>query len=130
MPVNLPAIKHAILAGVFAIGLTVAVNLGYGLAFLRWWGATPQEIMRQARAAAPYLILGLFLAAVGAILGALLTDARLGSRPLSALAAGAGLALLVITASVLQGALDPWLPPNAIMAVVGGWLGGWLVRRI
>lgn len=128
MPFDPSTIKRTILAAVAAVGLTLAVTAGYGLVFLQWGGAAPPEIVRQARVAAPYAVLGLFLAAAGIILGARLTAGRVGrSRRLIGLAAGVGLALLVVAGGVLQGGLDPWLPPNAVMAVFGGWLGGWLV---
>lgn len=128
MPFDPSTIKRTILAGVVAVGLTLAVNAGYGLAFLRWWGAAPQELLRQARVAAPFAVLGLFLTAVGAILGARLAAGRSEGAPRWAgLAVGAGLALVVIAVGWVQGNLDFWLPPNAAMAVVGGWLGGSLV---
>ena len=130
MPLDPSAMKRMILAGVAAVVLTLAVNVGYGLAFLRWWGAAPQEMLRRARSGAPFAVLGLFLAAVGAILGARLAARRAERHPcLTGLAAGAGLALIVIAGGVLQGNFQLWIAPNAAMAVFGGWLGGRLVRH-
>lgn len=130
MPVNLPAIKNILLVAVTAVILTLAVNAGYGLALLAWRGAPLPEALRQFRSGAPYLVLGLFLAAVGTILGARVAA---GKNPRAcwvvALAVGAGLTLIVIVVVWLQGRLDFWLPPNALMAVVGGGLGSWLARR-
>jgi hypothetical protein len=124
------AIMRTILAGVAAIVLTLAVNVGYGLVFLRLRGAPPQEMLREARVAAPFVILGIFLVAVAAILGARLAAGRAGRHPrLTGLAAGAGLALVVLVGGLIQGSLDFWVAPNAAMAVFGGWLGGWLVGR-
>jgi hypothetical protein len=127
--VHLPAIKNILLAAVTAIVLTLAVNVGYGLAFLVWRGASLPEALRQLRSGAPYLVLGLFLAAVGTILGARLAA---GMNPRSrwvALAVGAGLTLMVVVVAWVQGRLDFWLPPNALMAVLGSGLGSWLAGR-
>jgi len=116
--------RSVILAAVVAAVLTLAVNAGYGLITLPWRGATPPDVLRELEAGAPYLVLGLFLAPVGAVLGA-----RLAAGPSprwAGLAVGAGLALVVIAVGWVQGRLDFWLPPNAVMAVVGGGLGGWV----
>jgi len=131
MPFDSSVIKRALLAAVAVISLTLAVNLGYGLVFLQWRNASLPEIVRQARVAAPYAVLGLFLATAGGILGRLLAAGRPPRAcSLIGLAAGAGLGLLVIGGEVIQGNFELWIAPNAIMAVVGGWLGGRLVRRI
>jgi hypothetical protein len=123
-------IKGIILAGVAAVILTLAFNAGYGLACLSWRGVPPPEVLREMRAGAPYLVLGLFVAAVGAILGARLAAYRPEkSQRWTGLVAGAGLALLVIGVGLARGRLDFWLPPNAAMAAAGGWLGGWLAGR-
>jgi uncharacterized membrane protein len=123
-------VKRTILAGVAAVALTLAANVGYGLAFRSWRSMSRPEALHEIRAGAPYLVLGLFLAAVGAILGARLATYRSDPRPwLTGLAAGAGLALVVIAVGWLRGRLDFWLPPNAAMAVVGGWLGGWFAGQ-
>jgi hypothetical protein len=45
------------------------------------------------------------------------------------LAAGVGLALIVLAVGWLRGGLNFWLPPNAAMATFGGWLGGWIAGR-
>jgi FAD/FMN-containing dehydrogenase len=129
MPVvHLPAIKNILLAAVAALILTLAVNAGYGLARLVWRGAPLPEALRLARSSAPYLVLGLFLAAVGTILGARLVAGKNPRTRRGALAVGAGLTLTVVVVAWLQGRLDFWLPPNAFMAVVGAGLGAWLAR--
>jgi hypothetical protein len=62
--------------------------------------------------------------AVGVILGARLAADRAGrDSQLTSLAVGAGLTLLVVIVALPQGHLDFWLPPNASLAAVGGWLG-------
>jgi len=123
------AVKRTILAGVAAFVLTLAANFGYGLAWSARQGLLLPEAVGEMRAGAPYLVLGLFLAAVGAILGARLVAGKNPHSPWAGLAAGAGLALVVIAVGWVRGSLDFWLPPNALMAVVGGWLGGWLAGR-
>jgi len=131
MPFDQSVIKSIILAAVAAIILTLAVNAGCGLALLAWWDVAPREALSALQAGAPYLVLGFFLATVGVILGARLAAYRPGPRPwLTGLAVGAGLALVVVSAGWIQGRLNFWLPPNAFMAVVGGWLGGWLAGRV
>lgn len=121
------AIKNVILVIISAGVLTLVVNLGYGLAWSAWRGMTLPEMVSEMRAGAPYLVLGLFLAAVGAILGARLSAYRPGPKLwLAGLVAGAGLALVVVVVVWLQGRLNFWLPPNAVMAAIGGWLGDWL----
>jgi hypothetical protein len=127
MPFDPSTIKRTILTGVAVVALTLIVNAGYGLADWQWRGAASLEALREMQAGAPYLVLGLFLAAVGAILGARLA-ADTGRR-WAGLVVGAGLALAAIAVGWVQGRLDFWLPPNAVMAVVGGWLGGWLAGR-
>jgi uncharacterized membrane protein len=121
-------VKRLVLAAVAAVVLTLTVNVGYGLACFSRQGMSLPKALREMRAGAPYLVLGLFLAAVGAILGVRLAT---GKAPRWAgLATGAGLALVVIVVSWIQGRLDFWLPPNALMAVAGGWLGSWLGSRL
>jgi hypothetical protein len=123
------AVKKVVLAAVAIAVLTLAANFGYGLAFLPWRGMSLPEALGEMRAGAPYLVLGLFLAAVGAILGTSLATYRPDPRPwLTGLVLGAGLALVVVVVGWVQGRLSFWLPPNALMAVAGGWLGGWLAR--
>ncbi|MBN1659333.1 MAG: hypothetical protein JXA93_13090 [Anaerolineae bacterium] len=114
-------IKRVVLAAVAAAVLALAVNAGYGLAFSASQGAPLPE--------APYLILGLFLVAVGAIVGVRLAAGRGPHSRWAGLVAGAGLALVVVAAALVRGGLDFWLPPNAFMAVVGGGLGTWLAGR-
>lgn len=123
-------IKCTILAGTAAAVLTLAVNVGYGLVCLSWQGVPPPDVPGEVQAGTPYLILGIFLATVGAILGTRLAARRPEGIPRWAgLAVGTGLATVVVAVSWLQGHLDFWLPPNALMAVVGGWLGAWLYTR-
>ena len=132
MSFDLSAIKSVVLATVAAVVLTLAVNTGYGLVCFSWQGMSEPEALREMRAGAPYLVLGLFLTAVGAILGARVAahwptkSPRLTGR----LAVGAGLALLVCAVGFARGWLDFWLPPNAAMAVIGGWLGGWAPHHV
>ncbi|MBU0493271.1 MAG: hypothetical protein KKA73_04875 [Chloroflexi bacterium] len=119
------AIKRLVLAGVAIGALTLAGNAGYGLVAFQLRGTPPLAALREMQTGAPYLVLGLFLAAVGAILGVRLA-AGTGHR-WAGVVIGAGLALMVVAVGWLQGRLDFWLLPNAVMAVFGGWLGGSLV---
>lgn len=123
-------IKWTILAAVAAVILTLTVNAGYGLVRLSWQGVPPPDVLREVQAGPPYLILGLFLATVGAILSARLAARRPEGAPQwTGLAVGAGLTTVVVAVSWFHGHLDFWLPPNALMAVAGGWLGAWLYTR-
>ncbi|MBN1139007.1 MAG: hypothetical protein JXM73_20650 [Anaerolineae bacterium] len=76
-------IKRVMLAAVAAAVLAPAVNAGWGQAFSAWRGAPLPE--------APYLVLGLFLAAVGAILGVRLAAGWGPHSRWTGLVAGAGL---------------------------------------
>ena len=117
-------VRSLILAAITAVALALAVNVGYGLIFLWLWRAPLAEMLSRCRAGAPYFVLGLFLMAVGAILGARLAADRAGrDSRLSGLAVGAGLALIVVIVALAQGHLDFWLPPNVSLAAFGGWLG-------
>lgn len=123
----LRAVIRVAVAAVAAVVGTLAVNAGYFLISLRLRGEPTPAALAAARIGASYVVLGLFLTAAGAILGARLAA---GKAPRwSGLAAGAGLALVVVTVGWVGGRLDFWLPPNALMAAVGGWLGGWLAGR-
>ena len=123
------AVKRLVLIAV-AIVSTLAVNVGYGLARFSWQGMSPPERLREVQAGAPYFVLGLFLVAVGAILGERLAAGTSPPSRWAGLAAGAGLALVVVVVGLVQGRVDFWLPPNAAMAVVGGWLGSWVAHLV
>ena len=120
MPFDPP--KYTILATIAAVALALVVNIGYGLLLLHLRGTPSQEMTPLFRDGAPYLILGLFLMAVSAILSVRLADHRPDACWIG-LAAGAGLGLMVIVAATVQGRFDLWLLPNAGLAAVGGWLG-------
>lgn len=110
---------------VAATVLTLIVNVGYGLIFLVWQGIPLPEAMGILQAGGPYFVLGIFLAVVGAILSARLAAHLAGRSPrLIGLVTGVGLALIVVVIGLIQGRLDFWLPPNALMAVFGGGLSG------
>jgi hypothetical protein len=124
MPLKTVPLRSVIVSALAALGLTLAVNFGYGLACLAWGGASPMEAMRAMQSGSPWFVLGLFLAAVGLILGSSLAVHSTGRRARwIGLAAGAGLALAVLAVGWARGRLDFWLPPNALMAAIGGWLG-------
>ena len=131
MSFDLSAIKSALLTVTAAVVLSLTINLGYGLACLSRQGMSPPQVVREMRIGAPYVVLGIFLTVAGAILGARLAAHWSGRSPrLTGLAVGAGLALLVCAVGFARGWLDFWLPPNAAMAVIGGWLGGWAPHHV
>lgn len=66
---------------------------------------------------------------MGAVLGARLAAGNHPRARWTGLAVGAGLALAVIAVGLSRGHLDFWLPPNALMALAGGWLGGRLAGQ-
>ncbi|MBN1955556.1 MAG: hypothetical protein JW900_10975 [Anaerolineae bacterium] len=114
-------IKPILLVIVAVVVLPLAINVGYGLLPSR---------RGEMWSNAPYVVLGFFLTAVSVVVGFRLAAGWPGVRPAAVgLAVGAGLAVLVVAAVWLPGRLDLWLLPNAAMAAVGGWLGGWLARR-
>ena len=107
-----------------AVVLALAVNVGYGLLLWQFQRVLFPTTRPQHHSGAPYCILGIFLMAVSAILSARWAASRPDSNPSRiGLAVGAGLGVVVIAAMAAQGRFDFWLLPNAVLAMVGGWLG-------
>ena len=123
-----PAFKCLILTVAAIVVLTLVCNVGYGLICCPWAGMSLPAVLREVEANASYLVLGLFLAAVGVILGAQLTARWPEMGPWWILAVGVGFALVVIMVGWVRSSLDFWLFPNAAMAVIGCWLGERLAR--
>jgi hypothetical protein len=123
MPFAPPPVKHIVQSGAAAIILAVIVNAGYSLIALQRQNAPLSELPSQIQGSAPYFILGLFLAAVAAIIGnRLAAGLPKKNHRLTGLKAGVGLALIVIAVSFTQGNFR--MGVNAVMAIFGGWIGG------
>lgn len=123
-----PAFKCLILTVVAAVVLTLVLNVGCGLICCPWARTSLPAVLGEVEAHASYLVLGLFLAAVGVILGAQLAARWPEIAPWWILVVGVGFALVVVMVSWVRSSLDFWLFPNAAMAVIGCWLGERLAR--
>ncbi len=137
MSFNLSTIKWswvvigAIVAAVVAFVFALVVQFGYGLVLgFQLRGTPPQEVLIEAFTSTPFLILGVIITAIGAVVGGRMAARRSEDNPqLAGLVAGILAAVLVLALRAWQWGLDFWTLPNVVMAVIGGWLGGWLVAR-
>jgi hypothetical protein len=137
MSFNLSTVKWswvvigAIVATLVAFVLSLVVQFGYDLVLgFQLRGAPPQEMLIEAFASTPFLILGVITKAIGAVVGGRMAARRSEDNPqLAGLVAGILMAVLVLALGAWQQALGFWTLPNVVMAVIGGWLGGWLVAR-
>ena len=121
----------AIVAIVVAIVLSLAVQFGYGVVIgFQLRGNPPQEMLMEAFASTPFLILGVITMAIGALIGGRMAARRSEDNPqLAGLVAGILLAVLILAIGAWQGGLDIWTLPKVVLAVVGGWVSGWLVGK-
>lgn len=137
MSFNLSTVKWswvvigAIVAAVVAFVLALILQFGYGLVLgFQLRGTPPQEVLIEAFTSTPFLILGVIVTAIGAVVGGRMAARRSEDNPqLAGLVAGILMAVLVLALRAWQWGLDFWTLPNVVMAVIGGWLGGWLVAR-
>ena len=137
MSFNLSTIKWswvvigAIVAAVVAFVLALAVQFGYGLVVgFQLRGAPPQEMLIEAFTSTPFLIVGVIITAIGAVVGGRMAARRSEDNPqLAGLVAGILVAVLALALRAWQWGLDFWTLPNVVLAVIGGWAGGWLVGR-
>ncbi len=137
MSFNLSTVKWgwvvigAIVAAVIAFVLLLIAQFGYGLVLgFQLRGAPPQEMLIEAFTSTPFLILGVIITAIGAVVGGRMAARRSEDNPqLAGLVAGVLAAVLALALRAWQWGLDFWTLPNVVMAVIGGWLGGWLVSR-
>jgi uncharacterized membrane protein len=123
------AVISTIVAIVVAIALSLAVQFGYGLIVgFQLRGAPPQEMLMEAFASTPFLILGFVTTTIGAMVGGRMAARRSEDNPqLAGLVAGILLAVLLLALGAWQGGIDLWTLFHIILAVIGGWVGGWLV---
>ena len=137
MSFNLSTVKWgwvvigAIVAVIVAIVLNLVIQFGYGLVIgFQLRGTPPPEMLIEAFTSTPFLILGVIITAIGAVVGGRMAARRSEDNPqLAGLVAGILMAVLVLALRAWQWGLDFWTLPNVVMAVIGGWLGGWLVAR-
>jgi putative membrane protein (TIGR04086 family) len=125
------AVIGTIVAIVVAIALSLAVQFGYGLVVgFQLRGAPPQEMLMEAFASTPFLILGVVTTTMGAMIGGRMAARRSEDNPqLAGLVAGILLAVLLLALGAWQGGINLWTLPHIILAVIGGSVGGWLVSR-
>ena len=137
MSFNLSTVKWgwvvigAIVAVIVAIVLNLVIQFGYGLVIgFQLRGTPPQEMLIEAFTSTPFLIVGVIITAIGAVVGGRIAARRSEDNPqLAGLVAGILTAVLVLALRAWQWGLDFWTLPNVVMVVIGGWLGGWLVGR-
>jgi hypothetical protein len=121
----------AIVAIVVAIVLSLVFQFGYGVVIgFQLRGNPPQEMLIEAFMSTPFLILGVIITGMGALVGGRMAARRSEDNPqLAGLVAGILTAVLAVALRAWQWGLDLWTLPNVILAVLGGWVGGWLVSR-
>jgi hypothetical protein len=124
-------ILGTILAVIAYIALQIVINVGYGVVIgFQLRGSPPQEMLNEAFTSLPFLILYVFEVAAGAIIGGRLAGRRGEEAPyLNGLAVGIGTAVVLLVLAVIQNALDLWMAAYTVMAIAGGWLGGWFATR-
>ena len=84
----------------------------------------------EAFTSTPFLILGVITMAIGALIGGRMAARRSEDNPqLAGLVAGILLAVLILAIGAWQGGLDIWTLPKVVLAVIGGWVSGWLVGK-
>ena len=125
----------AVLGLVLAVGVFIVVQLlisvGYGLVIgFQMRQSPPQEVLMAAFASLPFILLGAGEAGLGAYVGGRLAASKSEANPqIAGLLVGAGVAVVVVILSAVQGVLEVWVALYCALALVGGWLAGWLVAR-
>jgi hypothetical protein len=122
----------AIVAAVFAFAVTLAVQFGYGVVIgFQLRGTPPQEMLIAAFTSTPFIIVGIVITAIGAVVGGRMAARRSEDNPqLAGLVAGVLAAVLVLALRAWQwGVVDLWTLASVVVAVLGGWVGGWLAGR-
>jgi hypothetical protein len=117
---------------VVALLVNLILQVGYGVVLgFQMRGAPPQEMMVAAVKSLPFQLLAALFVLLGGFVGG-----RMAARPaetnhqLAGLVTGILLAILVVIWRALSwGAPDVWMVIQAVLAVLGGWLGGRLAAR-
>jgi len=119
----------AIVAIVVAIVLSLVFQFGYGVVIgFQLRGNPPQEMLIEAFMSTPFLILGVIITGIGALVGGHTAARRSEDNPqLAGLMTSILIAVLAVALRAWQWGLDLWTLPNVVLAVLGGWAGGWLV---
>lgn len=124
----------AIVATIVAFLLTLIIQFGYGLVLgFQLRGSPPQEMLIAAFTSAPFLIVDVVTAAVGALVGLRMAAQRSeGSAQLAGLIGGVVTGVLVLAQRTLRGypsGLNIWMLLIFAAAVLGGWLASLLAVR-
>jgi|GEM_PF-1838322 uncharacterized protein YacL len=117
---------------VVALLVNLILQVGYGVVLgFQMRGAPPQEMMVAAVKSLPFqLLAALFVLLGGFVGGRIAARPDETNRPLAGLITGVLLAVLVVIWRAFSwGAADLWMVIQAILAVVGGWLGGRFAAR-
>ena len=93
-------------------------------------GAPPQDVMIAAIKSLPFQLLAALLVLLGGILGGRMAARPAESnRPLAGLLTGILLAILVAVWRAVSWGPDQGMVIHAVLAIVGGGIGGWLAAR-
>jgi tetrahydromethanopterin S-methyltransferase subunit F len=117
---------------VIALVVNILLQVAYGVVLgFQMRGAPPQEmIIAAVKSPLFQLLAALFVLLGGIVGGRIAARPAETNRPLAGLITGVLLAILaVIWRAFSWGAADLWMVIQAILAVVGGWLGGRLAAR-
>jgi hypothetical protein len=117
---------------VIALLVNILLQVGYGVVLgFQMRGAPPQELIIAAIKTPVFQLLAALFVFLGGLVGG-----RIAARPdetnrqLAGLITGVLLAVLaVVWRAFSWGAADFWMLIQAVLAVVGGWLGGLLAAR-
>ena len=119
------------LAVVVFIAVQLVVNVGYGLVIgFQMRQTPPEEVLIAVFTSLPFVLLGALEAGLGAYVGGRLAASKSEDNPqVAGLLVGVGVVVVTLALSAVQGALDTSLALYCALALIGGWLAGWLVSR-
>jgi hypothetical protein len=117
---------------VIALLVNILLQVGYGVVLgFQMRGAPPQEMMIAAVKSLPFQLLAALFVFLGGLVGGRIAARPADTnRPLAGLITGVLLAILaVIWRAFSWGAADLWMVIQAVLAIIGGWVGGQLAAR-
>jgi hypothetical protein len=115
-----------------ALLVNLILQVGYGVVLgFQMRGAPPQEMMVAAVKSLPFQLLAALFVLLGGIVGGRIAARPAETnRPLAGLITGVLLAVLVVIWRAFSwGAADLWMLIQAVLAIIGGWIGGRLAAR-
>ena len=121
-------IAGGIIGFVLFMGITLVVNVGYGVVLgFQMRGTPPQDILYAALSSTPFMVMSLLWTIVGSLIGGRMAGKHAGdAATLAGLLAGILMAIAIL---ILQRDLGMWTLSQLILAVAGGAVGGWFASR-